>query len=384
MIAAESHNDANGKVTFTIQYTAKDMSNPGSDGKTFTYEIVEDTTNPHSAITYDTTGISGTTVTVKLKTGNDGKLSATVTEGNGKVFTNTYSATPATAQITATKSLAGLKLANIRFRFNLVEGLVRTNSDGTVSVVNEAGEPIDLSKATVVKYTDSDETGKIVFEPLSYDLDDLKGAQSKTFHYVLYEVAGDTKGMTYDTTLHPVTVTVTDDQKGTLSAVVAYGQDGQSAAPIIYNSYRGDSQFVSLEAVKALSAPNSKTMNLANQTLNGKFTFQLLTKDADGKETILETVTNQAKLDAQGNLVDYSVVRFSTIEYQDVGTHTYYIREVKGDMAGMTYDTAEHKVVVTVTQDLEDGQYDIAVDYSDGAGLPGQGGHGVPVLQSLQ
>ena len=367
VIAAESHNDANGKVTFTIQYTAKDMSNPGSDGKTFTYEIVEDTTNPHSAITYDTTGISGTTVTVKLKTGNDGKLSATVTEGNGKVFTNTYSATPATAQITATKSLAGLKLANIRFRFNLVEGLVRTNSDGTVSVVNEAGEPIDLSKATVVKYTDSDETGKIVFEPLSYDLDDLKGAQSKTFHYVLYEVAGDTKGMTYDTTLHPVTVTVTDDQKGTLSAVVAYGQDGQSAAPIIYNSYRGDSQFVSLEAVKALSAPNSKTMNLANQTLNGKFTFQLLTKDADGKETILETVTNQAKLDAQGNLVDYSVVRFSTIEYQDVGTHTYYIREVKGDMAGMTYDTAEHKVVVTVTQDLEDGQYDIAVDYSDGA-----------------
>ena len=65
----------------------------------------------------------------------------------------------------------------------------------------------------------------------------------------------------------------------------------------------------------------------------GEFSFEL--KDEDGK--LLQTKQN----DAQGK------VFFDSIEYTEVGTYKYTIQEVKGDLAGVSYDS--HVINVTVT-----------------------------------
>ena len=84
----------------------------------------------------------------------------------------------------------------------------------------------------------------------------------------------------------------------------------------------------------------------------GQFSFVL--KDADGK--VLQTVTN----DAEGN------VSFN-VEYNKAGTYTYTISEVVPEDAEnnvkdhITYDTAEHRVTVTVTNG--EGKLDTAVTY---------------------
>ena len=88
----------------------------------------------------------------------------------------------------------------------------------------------------------------------------------------------------------------------------------------------------------------------------GQFSFVL--KDADGK--VLQTVTN----DAEGN------VSFN-VEYNKAGTYTYTISEVVPEDAEnnvkdhITYDTAEHRVTVKVTNGEE--QLDAAVTYDDGS-----------------
>ena len=84
----------------------------------------------------------------------------------------------------------------------------------------------------------------------------------------------------------------------------------------------------------------------------GQFSFVL--KDADGK--VLQTVTN----DAEGN------VSFN-VEYNKAGEYTYTISEVVPEDAEnnvkdhISYDTAEHRVTVTVTNG--EGKLDTAVTY---------------------
>ena len=91
----------------------------------------------------------------------------------------------------------------------------------------------------------------------------------------------------------------------------------------------------------------------------GQFSFVL--KDADGK--VLQTATN----DAGGN------VSFN-VEYNKAGTYTYTISEVVPEDAEnnvkdhITYDTAEHRVTVTVTNG--DGKLDTAVTYDKNSSTP--------------
>ena len=91
----------------------------------------------------------------------------------------------------------------------------------------------------------------------------------------------------------------------------------------------------------------------------GQFSFVL--KDADGK--VLQTMTN----DAEGN------VSF-TVEYNKAGTYTYTISEVVPEDAEnnvkdhITYDTAEHRVTVTVING--EGKLDTAVTYDKSSLTP--------------
>ena len=69
--------------------------------------------------------------------------------------------------------------------------------------------------------------------------------------------------------------------------------------------------------------------------VDGEFSFELY----EGANK-LQTVTNKS-----------GKVTFDAISYTEEGEHTYTVKEVKGNVPGITYDTAEKQVTVQVTKD---------------------------------
>ena len=124
--------------------------------------------------------------------------------------------------------------------------------------------------------------------------------------------------MTYDTAKHEVKVAVVDNGAGQLVATVTDNN------PTFTNTYKAASTTVNITAKKVL---NGKALEA------GKYEFEL--KEGD-------KVIGTAK-----NAVD-GTVAFAGIEYKEAGEHTYTISEKAGSEAGVTYDTATHKVTVKV------------------------------------
>ena len=225
-------------------------------------------------------------VTVNVTDNGEGKLVADVTDNN-PTFTNTYKAATTTATITATKVLEGKALEAGKYEFELKEG------DKVVATATNAAD------------------GTVTFEAIKY-------AVAGNHTYAITEKAGSEGGVTYDTATHKVTVAVVDNGAGQLVATVTDNN------PTFTNTYKAASTTVNITAKKVL---NGKTLEA------GKYEFEL--KEGD---KVIGTATNA---------VD-GTVAFAGIEYKEAGDHTYTISEKAGNEAGVTYDTATHKVTVKV------------------------------------
>jgi len=81
------------------------------------------------------------------------------------------------------------------------------------------------------------------------------------------------------------------------------------------------------------------------------FEFQVLDKD--------NNVVSKGKNDKDGNIY------FAAINYTESGTYTYKVKEVVGELGGITYDTTEFEVTVTVV-DNGNGQLVATVNYPKG------------------
>lgn len=140
------------------------------------------------------------TVVVVVTDNGDGTMTAKaeLKSRNGEdtkdtiVFKNSYTAQPASVTLGASKAYVGGELKDGQFTFELKD------KDGKV-----------VSKAKNTK------EGQIVFETISYD-------QAGTYEYKISEVNDEQKDVTYDKTVYGVTVTVTDNQEGSLMAAVEY------------------------------------------------------------------------------------------------------------------------------------------------------------------
>ena len=241
-------------------------------------------------------------VTVNVTDDGSGQLTATANKTAADLtFTNTYTPTATTATITGTKALTGRDLAEDEFSFDLKD------ADGNV-----------------VQTVQNGADGTFGFAPLQLD-------KVGTYVYTVSEQAGATaNGVTYDTTVFTATVTVTENaETHALETQVAYSTGGKAADAVAFsNSYAPAATEVKLGASKVLSGENLK---------EGQFSFQL--KDADGK--VLQTAKNAAD----------GTVGFEAISYDKPGTYVYSISEVDDGQKNVTYDAAEHRVTVTVTDD---------------------------------
>ena len=172
---------------------------------------------------------------------------------------------------------------------------------------------------SVVETVTNAADGSVTFAPISYD-----ESQVGTHKYTISEVAGSEPGVTYDTTVQEVEVTVKKVSATELKATAS-----KEAKDLVFkNVYTpAGAASVTLGAKKVLEG---KTLEA------GKYSFEL--KKEDG--TVVETATNAAD----------GTVTFSPISYDEsqVGTHKYTISEVAGSEPGVTYDTTVQEVEVKV------------------------------------
>lgn len=188
--------DKTGEYEFTVSEVLPGDDDPETPGV------------QHNGVTYDETTY---TITAKVTKGAGNKLVVSWDLGAaaaGVTFHNEYEPDE-TAKVTvnATKVLIGRDLAAGEFTFELVDaqgnvvGTATNNADGSVS-----------------------------FSPLEF-------TEAGTYTYTLREVTGGLANVTYDTTVHTVTITVVDNGDGTLTATVTY-DSGSGAAPVFTNTYK--------------------------------------------------------------------------------------------------------------------------------------------------
>ena len=299
-----AQNNASGSFTFdVIQYTLADLGS-------HTYTIVE-VDDGQAGFTYDNKEV---TVTVNVTDNGDGTLTATPSYSSDANFANTYAAA-GSVSLGGRKTLNGRILAENQFAFNLLD-----------------------SGNNVIRTAQNDASGNFTFDAVDYTLADV-GSHT----YTIIEVNDAQAGYTYDSKEVAVTVTVTDNGDGTLTATPRYNIPANFS-----NAYA---------ATGSVTLGGTKTLN-GGVPANGQFTFNLL----DSGDNVIRTAQN----DAFGNFT------FSALQYTqaDVGSHTYYIVEADDGQAGYTYDNREVRVIVTVI-DNGDGtltatpSYNIPADFEN-------------------
>ena len=277
-------------------------------------------------------GVSATTAAidayVTVADNGDGTLTATAVYGDaGNEFVNAYTAASVEASLAGKKNLQvpdGLTPADIAGKF-------------TFTVTGEEGAPMPANASVT-----NDAKGKVDFGKITFTLDDLNKAlgekpekREHTFTYTVTE-SGEVAGVTNDAKLsREVSFTVTDDGKGNLR--VSRKSDGSAAFTFI-NTYSVTPKDSSVtDKIKATKYLTGRDM------AEGEFSFELV--EGEGKD---------AKVVATGKNAADGKITMSPIEYTKAGTHTYTLREVKGNIGGITYDAATY-TIETVVKDNGDG-----------------------------
>lgn len=302
-----------------------DYDKPGTYVYTVTEQAGRDPTIGYSTQAYDVT------VTV---TDQGGMLSATADRQATDVrFDNTYTPTPVDVTVKADKHLTGRDLNDGEFAAELKD------SDGNLLQAKRfARVPRDAQsdKANV-----REGEGTLEFDKLTFD-------RAGVYTYTVTEQDGNLGGVTYDRTVHTVTVTVTEDAKThRLVAAVSYSNgEGGEEGILFRNTYQPGNVMVELAARKNLTGRGLKA---------DEFEFELV--DKDGK------VIDSARNDKDGD------IRFKPLTYgrdnngiDDCGERRYVIRERNTGEKNVTYDRTEHHVTVTVGDDLQ-GNLTAKVEY---------------------
>ena len=181
----------------------------------------------------------------------------------------------------------------------------------------------------------TEEAPTAVFGEVEYD-------KSGTYEYTITEVNDGVDGVTYDTTPHKVVVTVTKDENNKLTAVATY-DDAESL--IVTNTYT------------STKAEIKATKDFNDWGKAASFTFDLA------------AVTEGAPMPANTKAIatkDAVTASFGEITFEKAGVYEYTITEENSGIPYVTYDTAPHKVVVTVTKADETNALTAEVKY-DGA-----------------
>lgn len=259
---------------------------------------------------WNNTSAKATATHVNSYLGNNGKISFA------------YDMTPATVD---TKADFGLT--------KVLEGRNWTKEDTFefgLTPVDGAPMPESATAPVAVSVTKGDlDNGKaaINFSTIKYN-------EPGTYVYKVSEKnAGTTvDGIAYSKNVAKITVTVTPNKKGVLSAdvKVAWSEADETEFKNVYTAEPVESSVTDkIDVTKSLTGRDLTA---------GEFSFEL--REIKGEDSeLIETVANAAD----------GKVTFSPIKYTEIGQHTYRLREVPGDAGnGITYDDTTYTIVTTI------------------------------------
>lgn len=308
-----------------IDYTEKDA------GKTYTYKVAE--TGDVASVANDS---SVHTMTVSVSDKGDGslKIDRTYSDGNQMVFTNAYTAKGSIA-LKGTKNIEGRSF--------------KPGDEITFTLTGEDGAPLPADGKNSVTITPtSGKTASFSFPEIDFTQADA----GKTYTYTVHESSKNMGNVQNDGD-KTVTVYVADNGDGTLKVTPTY--PGNANGLVFSNAY---------------TASGSTTL-IAHKTLTGRlfqagdsWTFAVSCDDSKAPLPSQKSVTLNPKAGQSSASVDFGTINYTQ---SDIGkTYVYTVSE-SGDVEGVTNDSREHTVTVSIA-DGGNGQLKISRSESD-AGL---------------
>lgn len=361
--------DADGKTTFTLKDgQSMEILNIG-EGVDYTVKEI----NLPAGFTSDQAD--------NTKTGTVSDTDA----GNVVTFTNTYNVTPVTTDdlninLGGTKSITGRDFqADDEFVFTIAPAQATPNAPLPTEDIDQ-----DRSATTAtVNPTSGDE--------VSFEFGDVTFDKPGEYRYVIRETTGTLSGVDYDGALYRVNIIVKDNGDGTLSLASVDGgltgagdvsyptnpfiqvwdgeQDGAVVNAVAFeNNYSATSAEATIQGMKVLNSTNSDRI-LADDDFT--FTIEALGYNTDGGDTFNQVPAGDPEqpmpANAEVNNVANGNVIFGEMTFtQDMIGNTYGYKitenlpqgvdEDNPTLNGMTYDTSEKIVKVTVTRSDEGGE----------------------------
>lgn len=379
----------------TADYTANlsdiTFKNPGK----YTYVIEEDNdTNPIAGIDYSNETYA---VTITVEDNGEGALEISdiafnqradvdgnepaeqpVITNNTVIFTNNYNADAATTNLNGTKVYSDQSGANpnaankFTFELKAVGGYVTDGGSASNPTIEAAEVPMpsgaDSENHTITIGNNGTNPDGFSFQTIAYTGEHLNNTYIYEIREVIPQGATDNQdgtwslnGMTYDGTVHTITVAVTDEENTQGSGVHIVATPSMSPEDVKFtNTY--DPTDATLSGENAIHG--TKTLQGREMKDNETFYFQLT--QTGGPETVLaspetKTVTKDSGMD----------FNFSDMTFSKVGTYTFTVNEVADDKgtettdgSGMTYSQNVAKVTVEVT-DKGDGTLSATATYAN-------------------
>lgn len=263
------------------------------------------------------------------------EIQAQVT-GNNFEFVNSYDAST-TLALDGTKKITGREFKNgDTFTFEI------KGENGAPLPKDDEGQ--DVSSVTI--HPESGKEGALDFGTITFTQADMEEAvaeknqdgsmkqYTKDFTYTLTETGTDGNGMTYDKAPKRVTITVTDDNHGTMNAAVKEG----SAELEWTNKYT---------ATGAVGEADLTVTKVLNGRAMKAREFNFTIKSAEDTPQLTKNFANEFSADGSvQTLEDGFELAF---DQNDIGeTFTYIVDEVENtDVNGITYDKSEYQVAFT-------------------------------------
>lgn len=319
-VVATGKNAADGTITMspvkydtagTHKYTLREV-NGGTTSKGITYSDAK--------FTIETT----------ITDNGDGTLSAqhVLKNAEAAIFKNTYSVTPLETELDF-----GLSKA--------IDGRDWTDGDEfSFTITAPEGAPLpDPATVTVSNKDAKDGIAAIKFGKIHY-------TAAGTYKYKIRENAGNAAGMTYDGHVATAEVTVTDNDKGVLTANVTKKENGRFT-----NTYRSELDYAAAGGLKLSKALSGRPMT------EGQFTFTVTPADAASANALglhegANVYKSPAATEGTVGLIDILAGKEVKFTQADAGkTFKYTVAEKNGHKPGYTYDSAERTVTIAIADD---------------------------------
>lgn len=289
-------------------------------------------------------------VTVRDNT-ETGKLEASVERVSGdSEFVNTYDSSIPSDQLVSphfSKVLEGRDWRE-RDEFSFT---IKAKTPGAPLPVDANGKEV-----TSVTVHNATEARDFTFGTIPFTYDMVRDGK-RTFDYEVTENASGIPGISDDTNVATVTVTVADQGNGTMSAVVTNKNN------VFRNTYSSRLDYTAAGGLSVTKKMNGRAMSA------GEFGF-VVTATGDGdKLRIAGEHANSAAPDGGEALVVSSPAGV-TFTQEDVGkVYSYTITEKGGNLGGVSYDGTSYKVKITTADDASTAKLTVTTHVTSTSGI---------------